>query len=160
MKAIDNVLLDEMTARAVASERKRVHHNLHSSMDDPTHRLLIAPEPGTYIRPHRHLNPPKWELFGIIRGRMFIFEFDKEGKIVQKFELKAGSTPCFVESKPETWHGFTVIEHGTIGLEIKPGPYVKPGTEDVADWAPAEGEPRAAELEKWLKTAQVGDCWK
>lgn len=160
MKVITEELLDELTAKAALSERKRVHYNFHSSMEDPIHRLLIAPEPGTYIRPHRHLNPPKWELFGILRGRMIVFEFDKNGVIIQRIELKADSNPCFLESVPETWHGFTVMEHGTIGMEVKPGPYVKPGADDMAAWAPAEGEPRAAELEQWLKTAQVGDCWK
>ena len=160
MKFIDEVLLDSLTAKAVDAPRKRTHFNLHATLEDPIHRLFIAAEPGTYIRPHRHYALSKWELFSIIRGSMILFEFDKDGKILQRQVLKAGSTPCVVESQPENWHGFLVLEHGTIGMEIKPGPYMAPSADDVAAWAPAEGEPGTAELLKWLSTAEVGDQWR
>ncbi len=159
MKFIDKTLLDSLSAKAAESPRKRTHHNLHQTLEDPTHRLFIAVEPGTYIRPHRHLTPPKWELFGIARGSMILFEFAEDGTILQKQILKAGAVPSIVESQPETWHGFVVLESGTIGFEVKPGPYLAPPPEDVAAWAPAEGEPGTQELLNWLKTAEVGEKW-
>lgn len=160
MKFIDESLLDSLSEKAAASPRKRTHHNLHSTLEDPIHRLFIAAEPGTYIRPHRHLTPPKWELFSIIRGSMILFEFDAEGKVLQRRIMKAGQTPCVVESQPADWHGFLVLEPGTIGMEVKPGPYMAPPPADVAPWAPAEGEDGTAELLQWLATAEVGEQWR
>lgn len=160
MRFIDETILDPLSAKAAGVPRKRTHFNLHETLEDPFHRLFIAAEPGTYIRPHRHFSPPKWELFAIIRGSMILFEFDGDGRILQRQVLKAGATPCVVESRPETWHGFVVLESGTIGMEMKPGPYLPPSPGDVAAWAPAEGEPRTAELLDWLTTAEVGGQWR
>ena len=57
MKIINEQLLDETTARAKQSPRLRMNYNFHEELDDPVNRLLNAMEPGTYIRPHRHLKP-------------------------------------------------------------------------------------------------------
>ena len=54
---LDAALLDELCARARSVPRLRAHHNLHDSPEAPAHRLLVAMEPGSYVRPHRHLDP-------------------------------------------------------------------------------------------------------
>ncbi|MBB5348045.1 WbuC family cupin fold metalloprotein [Desulfoprunum benzoelyticum] len=59
----------------------RQDYNLHASLDDPCQRLLNAMEPGSYIRPHRQLTPPKQERFVRVRGRMAAFIFDGMGKV-------------------------------------------------------------------------------
>ena len=63
MKIINEALLDETTGRAKQSPRLRMNYNFHERLDDPVNRLLNALEPGTYLRPHRHLNPAKDEIF-------------------------------------------------------------------------------------------------
>ena len=70
MKLIDTPLLDATTARAKQSPRLRMNHNFHERLDDPVNRLLNALEPGTYLRPHRHSNPDKTEIFLLLRGRV------------------------------------------------------------------------------------------
>ena len=57
MKIINEQLLDETQAKALQSPRLRMNYNFHERLDDPINRLLNAMEPGTYLRPHRHLNP-------------------------------------------------------------------------------------------------------
>ena len=47
-----------------------MNYNFHERLDDPVNRLLNALEPGTYLRPHRHLNPKKDEIFLLLRGRI------------------------------------------------------------------------------------------
>lgn len=59
MKIINEALLNETTGRAKQSPRLRMNYNFHEHLDDPVNRLLNALEPGTYLRPHRHLNPKK-----------------------------------------------------------------------------------------------------
>ena len=67
MKLISNTLLDEMTAKAAASPRRRAHHNLHTSPSDPVQRFVVVAQSDTYIRPHRHMT--KSELCTMVRGR-------------------------------------------------------------------------------------------
>ena len=67
---LDRTLLAELSAAARLHPRRRLNRNLHA-MDDPSHRLLNAIEPGSYVRPHRHLTPPKSEtivLGGFLTG--------------------------------------------------------------------------------------------
>lgn len=79
IQLIDTRLLDETTARAQASGRLRMNHNLHERLDDPVNRLLNALEPGTYLRPHRHLHPPKDEAYIVLRGALDVLLFDEAG---------------------------------------------------------------------------------
>jgi cupin fold WbuC family metalloprotein len=59
--------------------RLRAHHNLHDSPEAPAHRMLVAMEPGSYVRPHRHLDPNKAETIIVLRGRLGVLVFDDEG---------------------------------------------------------------------------------
>ncbi len=77
MKLISNTLLDEMTAKAAASPRRRTHHNLHSSADDLVQRFVVVAHSDTYVRPHRHMT--KSELCTIVRGRFECVVFDADG---------------------------------------------------------------------------------
>ena len=73
MKIINEQLLDETQAKALQSPRLRMNYNFHERLDDPINRLLNAMEPGTYLRPHRHLNPAKDEIFLLLRGNYSSF---------------------------------------------------------------------------------------
>ena len=87
MKIINEALLDETTGRAKQSPRLRMNYNFHEHSDDPVNRLLNALEPGTYLRPHRHLNPKKDEIFLLLRGRIAVFLFDNKGEITKTQKL-------------------------------------------------------------------------
>ena len=69
MKQISRGQLDRLTRDAAASPRGRMNLNLHAELSDPIQRLAIAMQPETYIRPHRHLDPPKLETLSVIRGK-------------------------------------------------------------------------------------------
>ena len=159
LKIVDTALMDSLTAKAVESPRKRAHHNFHASLEESIHRLCIAAEPGTYIRPHRHLAGNKWELFVVLRGSVAILIYDEAGRIEKRITLKAGGETCAVEMSADTWHSFIALEHGTVFMETKSGPYLSPAGSDSAAWAPEEGSPDAADLEKWLHSAAAGDFW-
>ena len=87
MKIINKQLLDETSERAKQSPRLRMNYNFHEQLDDPVNRLLNAMEPDTYIRPHRHLNPDKDEIFLLLRGKAMLFIFDNDGNITEKLLL-------------------------------------------------------------------------
>lgn len=136
MKIINEQLLDETTARAKQSPRLRMNYNFHEKLDDSVNRLLNAMEPETYIRPHRHLNPNKDEIFLLLRGKAMLFLFDEKGNITEKLLLdpKAGSYGA--EIAPGIWHCLLVLESGTVVYEVKPGPFAPLSPENMAPWSP------------------------
>lgn len=154
MKQVTHADLATLSARAAASARRRQNFNLHPALDDPVQRLLNAFEPGTYVRPHRHTESGKWELFARLTGHAVLLTFDDDGVVQARFDLDAGAPVA--EIPPGTWHTLTALEAGTVLLEIKPGPYAPLAAAGLAPWAPPEGSEAAALLERWCRTARVG----
>lgn len=81
MIKITDEFLDVTSRQAKQSPRRRMNYNFHPSHEDPFHRLLNAMEPGTYVQPHKHENPDKFEIFLALRGRFVVFIFDELGNI-------------------------------------------------------------------------------
>lgn len=160
MKLVDLKLLDNLTSLAKTAPRKRAHHNLHSDLNEATHRLCIAVEQGSYVRPHRHfINAPKWELLTILRGKISVLTFNENGTVSGRYNLEATGDLKSLELPADTIHTFVSMESGTAVLEVKPGPYIYPDENDFASWAPKEGEPNAKKLEFWYRTAKIGDSY-
>lgn len=140
---IDDKMLDNITHAAKASPRRRKNLNFHPSDDFPSHRLLNAIEPDSYIAPHRHLDPLKDETMLLLRGRMGLVIFDDSGKIRQTVCLEAGGKQQGVDIPHGCWHSVLGLESGTVFLEAKAGPYLALTPEERAPWAPQEGEATA-----------------
>ena len=138
-------LLDTVSAEAAASPRLRRNRNFHAADDAACHRLLNAVEPGTYVAPHRHVDPAKDETMLVLRGRMGVVLFDEDGKVVSREVIGAGAAACGVNIPHGTYHSLVSLETGTVFFEAKAGPYVALSAAEKAPWAPAEGEPGAAE---------------
>lgn len=136
MKIINEQLLDETRAKALQSPRLRMNYNFHESLDDPINRLLNAMEPGTYLRPHRHLNPAKDEIFLLLRGKVAVFLFDEEGNITRKTILDPKEGVYGAEIQAGVWHGLLVMEPGSVIYEIKQGPFAPLAPENLAPWSP------------------------
>lgn len=157
MHIVDREFMDRLTERAKACERKRAHFNFHASLDENIHRLCMGGEPGTYIRPHRHLAGDKWELFTVLRGKIVILIFADDYIVSKRVELTAGGDSCAIEIPASCWHAFASLQSGSIVMEVKKGPYMPPVEEDWMPGTPAEGEAGAAELESWYHCARPGD---
>ncbi|HTY03470.1 MAG TPA: WbuC family cupin fold metalloprotein [Rhodocyclaceae bacterium] len=144
IRLIDDALLNEVSAEAKASPRGRKNRNFHTSDDQPGHRLLNAIEPGSYVMPHRHLDPNKSETMVVLRGALGLVTFDDAGRVVEVARVSRDGTPCGVDIPHGTWHTVFALEPGTIFLEAKAGPYVALTAEEKAPWAPVEGDAAAA----------------
>ncbi len=154
MKLVSNALLDEMTAKAAASPRRRAHHNLHSSASDLVQRFVVVAQEDSYIRPHRHLT--KSELCTIVRGSFEIVVFDADGTITARSVVGAGTPNVAFELPQETWHTLLPLTDGAAFVEVKQGPYDPATAAEFAAWAPEEGSPATPEFQRWLRTAPVG----
>jgi cupin fold WbuC family metalloprotein len=156
MQIIDDTLLDQLTEKARTSPRQRANFNLHGSYDDPCQRLLNAVEPGSYVRPHRHLDPPRPETFVAVRGRLAVVVFTADGALLQVVPLAIGTGTIGVDLPAGTWHSVLALETGSIFFETKPGPYQPLSDKDFAIWAPAEGSAEAADyLRKLEKDVRI-----
>lgn len=146
IRYIDIALLDEVSAEASNSPRGRKNRNFHSDDGEPAHRLLNAIEPGSYIMPHRHLDPNKGETMVVLRGALGLVTFDDTGKVVETAKVSHGGTPMGMNIPSGTWHTVFALEPGTVFLEAKAGPYLPLTAEEKATWAPAEGDVGAADF--------------
>lgn len=143
MIKIEDNFLDEASAKARVSPRLRMNYNFHPNHEDPLHRMLNAMEPGTYIQPHKHENPDKFEIFLALRGRFVVFIFDENGNITDHTILDASEGKYGVEIPERTYHMLASLESGSVAYEIKEGPYSMLTSKNFAAWAPAEGDPGA-----------------
>jgi cupin fold WbuC family metalloprotein len=146
IERIDEALFEATMARAAASARGRTNHNFHPSLDENPHRFLNVMRRGTYVTPHRHLDPPKSETFVILRGEVAFFVFDDEGAITRCEILgePGRARTCGIDLGPGVWHSLAVRSESAICFEVKPGPYSAANDKDFAPWAPREGDPECA----------------
>ena len=143
MKIFDAQYLDDLTGKAKVSPRLRQHRNVHQSYQDASQRLFNAIEPGSYIRPHRHVSDPRDELLVAVRGLMALVTFDDRGAVtnVLRFGTDRHGDEMAVgaEVSSSTWHTVIALEPGCVLLEVKAGPFDPNQPKDLAPWAPEEG---------------------
>jgi cupin fold WbuC family metalloprotein len=157
MKLIDNLLFDKLCEKAEESPRRRAHHLIHDSHGDSVQRMLIALQPGTYFRPHRHSRPAKWELILVLRGIAAWIGFDDQGRVAGREEAGAHRDCKGLEYPPGTWHSLVCLRPDTVIFECKPGPFSPVQPEDFAPWTPEEGSTDAADWVRWMVRAMPGD---
>jgi cupin fold WbuC family metalloprotein len=149
VQTVTRALLDDLIERAKRSPRLRINHNFHASMEENPHRFLNVMVNGTYVAPHRHLDPPKAESFLVLEGEVAFFVFDDAGQVVRT-EL-VGGDPMGIDLPAGVWHALTPVSAHAVCYEVKPGPYSAANDKDFAPWAPREGDPGApAYLESLL----------
>ena len=157
-KKIDSETLTGLVDSAKQSPRRRNNLNLHAQLDDPIQRLVIAMEPDSYIRPHRHAQPGKWECFIVLQGSFNLFIFDDIGRVLEKYHLCAQETGVKIVEVPQgCWHSVLSLERGSVFFEVKPGPYTALEDKDFAAWAPKEQAQEAQDFIDWLRQAEPGD---
>ena len=152
MKLVTAAQLADMAAAAGTAPRRRAHATLHDESSDPVQRVVIALQPGTYVRPHRHADAV-WELFTLLDGALAVLTFDETGKVTGRAELRPGGDRI-AQLAPRQWHSVVALAPNTLALEVKPGPYRPTTDKDFAAWAPAEGHDGAAAMVAWLERAQ------
>jgi cupin fold WbuC family metalloprotein len=143
MIIIDQRFVSTVTDEAKRSARKRKNHNFHRDYSDPVNRLLNALEPGTYVRPHKHESPDKWEAFIILCGKALVLRFDHEGTVMEHAVLDGAHGIYGAEFPSGEWPMIVSLVSGTVVYEVKPGPYAPTDDKNFAPWAPAEGSPDA-----------------
>lgn len=143
VQIIDEDLFNRIAAKARSAPRKRMNHNFHASSDDNPHRFLNVLLRGTYIRPHRHLQPPKSEAFLILEGTAEVILFAEDGGILDRHrvgESVSGKRCWGVDLAPGVWHTVVALSERVVCYEVKPGPWEPASDKEFAAWAPKEDD--------------------
>ena len=125
MLEINDNLLDYVSQKAKENTRKRANYNFHKSYNERVQRFLNAIEPDSYVRPHKHMDSNKNEIFLILRGRVLVVEFNDKGEIINHVILNFENGKKGVELPPNTWHSLVALEENSVLYEIKVGPYIE-----------------------------------
>lgn len=147
---INKHLLDELLAKAVTSERKRMNYDLRTTPDDGGQRMLNALIPGTVVPIHRH--PMSNETVICLSGKLVEVIYEEEdiasdfpmgmdaqdvpsGKRFKEsarymLDPSLGNFGCVVPAG--AWHTVEVLEPSVI-FEAKDGKYGEDGSETLAD---------------------------
>ena len=137
IQPIDRSLLQAVQQKALDSPRKRMNHNFHEPQDT-VQRFLNAIEPGSYIRPHRHLNPVRDEIFLVLKGKGAVVVFDDLGRIETIHPLDTTEGYWGIDIEGGAYHTIVSLEEQSIFYEIKPGPYNPDADKGFAPWSPEE----------------------
>ena len=76
--------------------------------------MLNCIEPGSYFRPHKHLNPLKREIYIILQGKAIVIQFDDPGNIEDYFILDPSIGNYGVEIPPAKYHTLIVLKTTVI----------------------------------------------
>jgi len=156
LRPIDHEAAGKAHALAAASPRHRAIVRYHEHAE-PMQRMLNAVEPDSYVRPHRHADPAKLEIFLALAGRALVLTFDDAGTVTSFVELSAQG-PCWgVEIPPGTWHSLVSLEPGTLLYEFIEGAFDPATHKDYAPWAPPEGSEEGRRFLAALRARLAGE---
>lgn len=129
---IDQLILDDLSAKAKTSPRLRMNYDLRNSAEDKSQRILNAIEPGTVMPIHRHRSSS--ETVVCIRGHFQECFYDENGNLTDTIDMVPGGLVLNVPAG--LWHNLISLISGTILLSCKDGPYEPLNEEDVLERKP------------------------
>lgn len=148
---INSQLINQTVQKARESQRRRMNYNFHE-LHETYQRFLNVLCKGTYVRPHRHIQPPKAETFLILEGEIVFLIFDDLGKIQSCIQLSCINNNKGIDIKPGVWHSIICLSEYAVCFEGKHGPYNPLTDKEFAPWAPEENTLSATHYLKYLET--------
>lgn len=160
LKLLDRDVLARVAAEASASPRRRKNFNFHD-LSDAVQRFINVLQPGTYVRPHRHLRPEGesgFECFLVLQGAIGFIVLDAGGNALRTETLRAGGPTFGLELAEGQFHTLIALEPDSAMFEIKEGPYIPASDKDFLPQFPAEGTDAArAQVRAWEALFQATD---
>lgn len=150
IQRIDQTLFNALAGEASQRPRQRCNHNFHKEAE-PVQRFLNVLQPGTYVRPHRHLRDQEgagFECFFVLQGVIGLLIFSPEGEILQTETLSASGPVRGVEVAEGQFHTLAALERDSVIFELKQGPYVPCQDKDFLRNFPQERTPEAEQQER------------
>jgi len=127
-----------------------MNHNLHQE-SDLVQRFLNVLQPGTYVRPHRHVREQAgtgFECFLVLQGAIGLLIFDGDGQLIERQHLSAAGPLRGIELAENQFHSLVALEPDTVMFELKQGPYQPTADKDFLSSFPGEGSEEAEAQER------------
>lgn len=126
LEVFDKALITDLLQQAKRSERLRAAHDLRTTPEDTSQRMLNALEVGTVVPIHRHEDTSETNI--CITGRLDVIFYNQQPdgsfEEIQRVAL-APSHGCYGVQIPKgAWHTVQVHEPSVI-FEGKDGAYIK-----------------------------------
>ena len=119
---ITQAILDDLTAKAKASPRRRMNMDLRNGIDDQSQRMLNAIEPDSVVPIHRHQKSS--ETVVCLRGRVVEEYYDELERIcTEAIELTPNGQTVALNIPAGQWHTLRSLESGRVILEMKDGKF-------------------------------------
>ena len=119
---ITQAILDDLTAKAKASPRRRMNMDLRNGIDDQSQRMLNAIEPDSVVPIHRHQKSS--ETVVCLRGRVVEEYYDElERTCTEAIELSPNGPVVALNIPAGQWHTLRALESGSVILEMKDGKF-------------------------------------
>ena len=119
---ITQAILDDLTAKAKASPRRRMNLDLRNGIDDQSQRMLNAIEPDSVVPIHRHQKSS--ETVVCLRGRVVEEYYDElERTCTEAIELRPNGPVVALNIPAGQWHTPRALESGSVILEMKDGKF-------------------------------------
>ena len=122
-------LKKDLIERASVSKDKRSRICIHSSKKDLVQEMIICAFKNSFMPPHKH-SELKSESYHIIEGKMDLYIFNDEGKVVDLINLKKNNSKndsifYYRSNNPNFWHMPVVKSKVCLFHEIFSGPFIK-----------------------------------
>lgn len=150
LATIDTQRFATVAEEARHSPRLRRNSNLHQQ-EDRVQRFLNVLQPGTYVRPHRHLRDEPgtgFECFVVLQGAIGLLLLDADGGVLECHRLEADGPLRGIELAEGQVHTLVALRDDTVMFEIKQGPYRPSSDKDFLSQFPREGTAEAASCER------------
>jgi cupin fold WbuC family metalloprotein len=150
LKRIDQALFDAVARQAQQAPRLRRNHNLHQE-SEVVQRFLNVLQPGTYVRPHRHLREQPgtgFECFLVLQGAIGLLLLDGHGTVLESLLLQADGPLRGIELAEGQFHTLVALRPDSVMFELKQGPYQPSSDKDFLVQFPSEGTAAAADQER------------
>ena len=119
---ITQAILDDLTAKAKASPRRRMNMDMRNGIDDQSQRMLNAIEPDSVVPIHRHQKSS--ETVVCLRGRVVEEYYDElERTCTEAIELSPNGPVVALNIPAGQWHTLRSLESGSVILEMKDGKF-------------------------------------
>ena len=148
LQRLDQGLFDRVAQSARQASRLRMNHNLHQA-EDLVQRFINVLQPGTYVRPHRHLRDNSgegFECFLVLQGAVGLLLLTRTARLWER--LDAGGPLRGIELAENQVHTLVALEDDTVIFELKQGPYQPASDKDFLAGFPVEHTPEARDQER------------
>ena len=150
LQRLDQDLFDRVAKEARQGSRLRMNHNLHQA-NDLVQRFINVLQPGTYVRPHRHLRDQEgegFECFLVLQGAVGLLLLNQRGEVTHQERLDASGPLQGIELAESQLHTLVALEADTVIFELKQGPYQPSSDKDFLTGFPLENTPDAETQEQ------------